>query len=283
MQEKNADREQLLLEKVKKRVRDFAERYDLSADTPYFTELRKSIATVLAETRMSLDLYGIYHETDKASLMADVDSAKKDFYPGHDYLRYYELLFSPFRFQELLLLEFGCARGASLRMWEDYFPKARMIGVDIDEPVRRFETDRTHIVIGNAASPDTCRLVRDSAKERLPFIIIDDASHAWSEQRRSLELFWDMLAPGGFYVIEDLECGTYGAYKTYGYTPELLDAQPFFDFILQRCQALRYPLFSKSGETNQREREQLPPQIRKIEEELDACLFIHGALILRKR
>ena len=250
--------------------------WNASEEDSRLVKLKKVLNSILAASRMTLDLYGVYHGTDKASFVVENNEINL----GHDYLRHYEMLFSPFRFQEMLLVEFGCFRGDSLRMWQDYFPKADIVGVDIDESVKVNEGGRIHIVIGDAASRDTYDAVQDYAGKRSPFIILDDASHAWSDQRRSLEMFWEMLAPGGFYVIEDLECGSYGAYADY--VPQVLDSQPFFDYIRDRCHILRWPAYD-IGQTMDIRHTQLPKNISKFEDELDACLFLPGAIILRKR
>lgn len=196
----------------------------------------------------------------------------------HDYLRHYDFIFSSFRGKEFSLIEFGCYRGDSLRMWEQYFPKANIYGVDLDEGAKQHEKGRIHIIIGDATSQDTYDKLHEVAGNA--FIILDDASHAWSDQRRSFELFWDMLEPEGFYVIEDLECGSLGAYPDY--PPKVLDAQPLNEYIHDRSKILRWAP-DRQPEINSYHFEHLPKHIQKIEREMDMCIFIPGAVIIRKK
>ena len=269
--------EELMLKEVHTKTESLinAEFWKNYEETPHIIKMKKVLNGILAASRMSLNLYGVYYGTDKASFYVENNVLSL----GHDYLRHYEMLFSPFRSREMVIVELGCFYGGSLRMWQGWFPKADIFGVDIDESVKENEGGRIHIVIGDATSRDTYDAVWKYAGERRPFIIIDDASHAWSDQRKSLEMFWEMLASGGFYIIEDLECGAYGVK---GYVPKVLDSQPFFDYIRDRCHILRWPA-SYNRQMMDARYSQLPKNVSKFEEELDACLFIPGAIILRKR
>lgn len=75
---------------------------------PYFTE------------EQELEAIGKETGTDKCS-------------DAHDYLRKYEFFLRRFREQPMTLLELGVFHGDSLRMWSCYFPKAHIVGVDINE------------------------------------------------------------------------------------------------------------------------------------------------------
>ena len=163
-------------------------------------------------------------------------------------------------------------------MWKRYFPRADVYGVDLDENAKSLEEERIHIVIGNAVAQETFdQLQREFGTA---FIILDDASHAWSDQRRSFELFWDMVSPGGFYVIEDLECGALGAYSSY--PPEVLDSQPFCDYMHDRSKILRWAP-DREPEANSYHFDHLPERVQKIEREMDMCTFVPGAVIVRKK
>ena len=268
-------RDNAVLKQVKEKLGNLLQQYIFDENDVYQRQAKKTIERVLQQNDATLDIYGILHETDKASLAI---KEGKLLVP-HDYLRHYERFIKDFRDEAITIIEFGCFEGASLRLWEDYFPKATIYGVDIMPDVQKYVTDRINIVIGNAVHRDTYDAIEQDMEGKQPYIIIDDASHAWSEQRITLMMFWKMLAPGGIYIIEDLECGTQGAYPEY--KPALDDAQPFFDFIQDRCRVLRWPI-SKAG-FEERAHQQLPKIIQTFEEELDMCTFIPGAIILRKK
>ena len=237
-------------------------------------ETKAKAERMLSEHGSNLDRLGFIHGTDKASIM-DVSGSCTI---AHDYLRHYDFLFSSFRADKFSLIEFGCLRGDSLRMWEQYFPNAEIYGVDIDESTKKNEKGRVHIVIGDATSQQTYDTLK--AETGGAFIILDDASHAWGDQRRSFELFWDILSPGGFYVIEDLECPSLGAFPEY--PPKVLDAQPFYSYMQDRCEYLRWAS-DRNPEGNSYHFKQLPKHIQKIQSEMDMCIFIPGTIIVRKK
>lgn len=275
MDYKNTEaRDREILEQVKKKAQDILQRYDFDASDPLQQKATKTLNRVLRQSKASLDTYGLFHETDKASFLIQNNILRLP----HDYLRHYEAFLKDFRNDDIVIVEFGCETGASLRMWEDYFPKATIYGVDIVTTAQQYVTERINIVIGNAVHSDTFEAIEEDLQGKQPAIIIDDASHAWSEQRTTLMMFWQMLAPGGIYIIEDLECGTQGAYKEY--KPSVEDAQPFFDFIQDRCRVLRWP--REEAGSNERTHRQLPQLVQAIEEELDMCYFAPGTIILRK-
>ncbi|MBQ3654338.1 MAG: class I SAM-dependent methyltransferase [Synergistaceae bacterium] len=237
-------------------------------------EIKAKAEHMLSEQGSGLDRTGFIEGTDKAAIQRIPDYLRV----SHDYLRHYDYLFSQFRGEKFSLIEFGCAGGASLRTWEQYFPHAEIYGVDLNENARQHEKGRVHIVIGDATSEETFSTLK--AQTGGAFIILDDASHAWSDQRRSFELFWDMVRPGGFYVIEDLECGALGAYPAY--PPKVLDSQPFSEYIHDRSKILRWAP-DRQPEENSYHFDHLPEHIQKIERALDMCIFIPGAVVLRKR
>jgi hypothetical protein len=145
----------------------------------------------------SLDAIGIRHGTDKASF-------------HHNFLIFYERFFAPLRGRsDLKLLEIGIYDGASLRTWSDYFPHARITGVDIDPSTKCHATARTMIEIADQSN--TASLV-NVAIHNGPFdIIIDDGSHFWDHQITSFRCLFPFVKPGGYYVVEDLDT-SYGSY-----------------------------------------------------------------------
>ena len=137
---------------------------------------------------LSLDLIGIESGTDKASL-------------GGDYLRHYERIFSHLRDEEFNFIEIGVFQGASVRMWERFFSRAKIIGVDIDPGCRRHASDRVAIEIGSQNDPE---FLHQLATRYPPRVIIDDGSHKSYDVIFTFARLFPVLEPGGIYVIEDL-------------------------------------------------------------------------------
>lgn len=100
------------------------------------------------------------------------------------------------------MLEIGYFHGESARMWEEYFPNARIFALDISTSGR---FGRHEVLQGDQSNHDDLRRVASvvgSAK-----LIIDDGSHQPVHQFETFTyLFSNLLEPGGVYIIEDVEC-----------------------------------------------------------------------------
>lgn len=119
----------------------------------------------------------------------------------HSYLDKYEFFLRDLKDKKFNLLELGVFDGGSLRMWKNYFPNAEIYGVDIDERCKAYEEDRIHIEIKDLSSiPNLMELWKIK-----PTIIIDDASHIWTHQLKSLLALFPVLPSGGIFIMEDLE------------------------------------------------------------------------------
>lgn len=239
-------------------------------DNAYFKELVKELAV----QEGGLNGIGIKYNTDKASIMLEKDS----FRLAHDYLRHYDELLEHKKDGIRRLCELGCGYGASLKMWKEYLPKTHIVGVDINPDAKRFEEENIDIVVGNAAHMDTICFMK--AHYGTFSVIIDDASHAWGDMRLSFENLWDALEAGGYYIIEDVQCGSMGAFPEY--PPVVWDAQPIFEYILSRAKIMAFGR-DWNPEYNTYHFEDLPKQVQIIERELDQVTLIHGAVIIKKR
>lgn len=126
------------------------------------------------------------------------------------YLDFYDPVVLPFVDQEIKLLEVGIYKGGSLLLWQDYFPRGMIVGIDARVPpgwtaqerIRVFEGDQQDLAFMS-------RVARQTAPEGFD-IIIDDASHLADMTRASFwHLFDHHLKPGGLYIIEDWGTGYY--------------------------------------------------------------------------
>lgn len=137
-----------------------------------------------------LDEIGIRFKSDKSS-------------HGHNYLAFYETYFENARHQQLRVLEIGLLNGASLSVWEEYFPNATIFGADIDPSALKFTRQRVSIEILDQSNIDD--LIRLGTK-RGPFdIIIENGSHMWGHKMTTLKFLFPFLRDGGCYIVNDLE------------------------------------------------------------------------------
>ncbi len=145
---------------------------------------------------------------------------------ANNYVDVYEASFCRMRLEPLNLLEIGIGvsgerwdakiahganrrGGASLKMWSEYFPNARIYALDIN--------DASHLDSGRVR---TFRVDQSSRTELAAFlaelpsvrfdIIIDDGSHRADHQQISIETLWPRLNPGRHYFVEDLNDRGFG-------------------------------------------------------------------------
>jgi cephalosporin hydroxylase len=134
---------------------------------------------------------------------------RTDKWGRHRYAQHYQHHLEQFRHRRFAMLEIGIGGykhegkgGASLRAWQDFFPNAQIIGLDIED--KSFvDGGRIRSYQGSQADPDLLlRLNREAG----PFlVIIDDGSHRPEHIRASFEVLFPLLLDGGIYVIEDTQ------------------------------------------------------------------------------
>jgi cephalosporin hydroxylase len=139
----------------------------------------------------SLTSLGVEYGTDKAT--------------KHAFTEIYDRVFRKLRFAPVRLLEIGIKTGASLSMWEAYFPRATVYGLDLN-PKPHKNTDRIRTFVGNQEDRNDLESCIKEIGSGLD-IIIDDGGHTMRQQQVSLAYLFPYVKPGGVYVVEDLHCG----------------------------------------------------------------------------
>ena len=114
----------------------------------------------------------------------------------------------------LHILEVGTNKGSSLRLWAEYFPNARVCGIDITRQYEVAETlkhDRIHTQLvdqGDRKALFDYALGEEVCVNPDGFdIIIDDGSHEQTHQQVTLGVLFGFLRRGGLFVVEDLITG----------------------------------------------------------------------------
>lgn len=122
----------------------------------------------------------------------------------HDYLRHYEIHFGPIRDDVRNVVEIGVQTGNSLMLWEEYFPQAKIWGVDVDPNCASLSGGRRIVRIGDQADETFLRgLVAEISMHGGIDIVVDDGSHRIDHQMASFETLFPFLNSEGVYVIED--------------------------------------------------------------------------------
>ena len=168
---------------------------------------------------------GIKYHTDKAYL--------------HNFCNDYEKLL---RKDVKTLWEIGILDGASLRMWSEYYPNAKIIGYDIEDKSSLSFNDNVSVKLLDQSNKSQ---LSELAKQTDIDIIVDDGSHIIQHQILTFEMLFNCLKSGGQYVLEDLHTSTnvhnandYRFYNNKGALQYLLD-------IISNNVPVNYP-----GQTN---------------------------------
>ena len=152
-------------------------------------------------------------------------------WPSHNYADFYTLIFGLRRTDVKSVIECGLGTnnpahlssmgingkpGASLRMWQDYFPNANIFGCDIDsdilfseERIKTFHCDQT-----SSESISTFLKKADIVADSVD-IIIDDGLHEYHAGICFFENMIKSLHIDGIYIIEDVNHSDVIKYKTY--------------------------------------------------------------------
>jgi Methyltransferase domain len=102
------------------------------------------------------------------------------------------------------VLEIGVLNGLGLAMLQDMYPQGLVAGVDFN-PASHWPAGTVRIVAGQS-DPALPTLLGEHAPTW--DLIVDDASHKGHLTAATFELLWPLVAPGGFYVIEDWFIGS---------------------------------------------------------------------------
>lgn len=99
--------------------------------------------------------------------------------------------------------EVGVRGGHGLDMFQALFPDGIITGVDWDAECRW--PDGTIRIVSEQDAPDLAALLTEHSPAW--DLVIDDASHEGELTRATFGLLWPLVAPGGFYVVEDWQTG----------------------------------------------------------------------------
>jgi hypothetical protein len=147
----------------------------------------------------------------------------------HLFTEIYGAIFGPRREEQLRVLEIGVKFGASMRMWRDFFPKATVFGIDID-PTYLFQEKRIKTMLADQAKRVELQAVIDRFGSQFD-VVLDDGGHQMDQQQISFAFFFQHVAPGGYYVLEDLHTSKYAGELGADPSRANTSLKMLFDFI----------------------------------------------------
>lgn len=202
------------------------------------------------------------------AIAVETGTDKSDRY--HGYTRLYEQHLAAWRYQPLALLEIGVESGASLRMWREYFPHAKIYGLDRDPSCQAQATEGIDVFIGDQSDP-SC-LAEVVGRTGPLDVVIDDGSHMGEHQIASFECLFPHMRAGGLYVVEDLHTSYWGlsARGAVAYFQALVDAVMIYG---------RSPCGEIRNDPNY---PRLQAQLGYFERNIESIQFYRSILFVRK-
>lgn len=127
----------------------------------------------------------------------------------HSYDILYDDILSNYRNKEILLLEIGIWHGGSALLWQEYFPKGKLVFLDIESRVsestwKLINKDKFDFHLMDAFTDEGFENVKALYPNGFD-IIIDDAPHTLESQIFTIQNYTKLLKKGGILVIEDIQ------------------------------------------------------------------------------
>ena len=100
-------------------------------------------------------------------------------------------------------MEIGVQTGGSIKLWNDYFPNALVYGVDVDIYQNRCRelSPRIRFINADAYTPECA----STFESELFDVIIDDGPHTLDSMCKFVNLYYRIVKPGGYLIIEDIQ------------------------------------------------------------------------------
>jgi hypothetical protein len=144
-----------------------------------------------------------------------IDNSLTDKNTSHSYINTYERLFSTKKYDTINVLEIGIGEpkqnkenGGSIKLWSDYFPNAKIYGLDIhhisnvNDCIKNNE--RINLITSINAY-DTTFIENTFIKNNIKFdILIDDGPHTLDSMIFFVKHYLPLLNDNGILVIEDI-------------------------------------------------------------------------------
>lgn len=155
-----------------------------------------SVVAACSGNQVGLNYLSAFYGSDKMGAM-------------FSYAEHYEEHLGRIRYNPVRVLEIGIGGydfkslgGQSLYMWQRFFPRGLIYGLDIhDKP--GVTGPRIRTIQGDQGDPD---FLAEMGTAIGPFdVIIDDGSHLNDHVRTSFEVLFPYVRPGGYYIIEDTQ------------------------------------------------------------------------------
>ena len=203
----------------------------------------------------------------------------------HNYCVKYEKYLPFNRYDKLNILEIGVLDGKSLKTWQEYYYKSKIVGIDINPDCEQYNDrdNRVYVEIGSQA--DNVFLL-DVMREYGPFdFILDDGSHMNEHVIFSFEHLFQSIKSGGVYIVEDVSTSYW-----YSYNGGLNNPNTMMEYFKKLADDVNFR--GLENVENQeavwwRREDFLIPYSNKVQPDcrtdIESITFLNGIILIRKR
>lgn len=136
-----------------------------------------------------------------------------DFEERHGFTEFYYDYFQKLKDtnEKIYILEVGVYHGASLKMYNEFFEKnCEIYGIDINLSQNKYRDDNIHLYQFDINDKDKLNNFFEEIKDIKFDFILDDASHNFQDQYKSLFSLYKKLKHNGKFILEDLHTYIWG-------------------------------------------------------------------------
>tara|TARA_Y100000591_G_C21733035_1_gene645165 strand:+ start:316 stop:1062 length:747 start_codon:yes stop_codon:yes gene_type:complete len=116
----------------------------------------------------------------------------------------YDKILSKYRDKDITFVEIGVKDGGSLFFFKKYLPKAKIIGIDLNEDCKKFEKYGFNIEIGDQSSKEFWE--NFFIKYKKVDVVLDDGGHTNEQQINTVISCVPNIKDDGLLITEDVMC-----------------------------------------------------------------------------
>lgn len=142
------------------------------------------------------------------SLIQLADNSRTDKNTTHSYLPLYQQLLEGKQQSALNVLEVGINTGGSIKLWGDFFPNAKVYGLDIMDINNVWEsikTDKYILHTNTDAYDDNFFNTHFLNKNIKCDFMLDDGPHTLESMKQFIKLYSQIMTDDGILIIEDVQ------------------------------------------------------------------------------
>lgn len=143
------------------------------------------------------------------SLIELVNNNKTDKNTVHSYLDLYQRLLFSKKYTAKNVLEIGIYRGGSIKLWGDYFPNAKVYGLDTMSVTDVWEeiNNKDNILLYTLTDAyNESFFNTEFLNKNIQFdFMLDDGPHTLESMKQFIQLYSQVMTEDGILIIEDIQ------------------------------------------------------------------------------